>query len=157
LNGEPIYITTRGNGREYPAHLAASNEKMDIAILCSLAKPGRTARIINSEHIRPGDRVHAAGHPSGKMWQITEGTVSRMSHRMHYIPSEKIMVPRYNLFVSAFIHYGNSGGPLFDAYGNVIGMITEFEDYGLEMPGSIAVATPGTDMLRFIRTVWGKS
>lgn len=61
----------------------------------------------------PGDRVSVIGHPLGHRWSQTQGIVSRIDDRGI-------------IQVDAAINRGNSGGPLFDRYGFLLGTVSSF-------------------------------
>jgi len=71
----------------------------------------------DSERVVVGDQVYAIGHPEqGGLWSLTSGVISayRQDHGG---------VPGKNLFqTDASINRGNSGGPLLDDNGNMVGI-----------------------------------
>lgn len=186
-SNKPIYLMLRGDPRKYEAKPVSGNSFLDVAVVCSSVTWVEPLKIVGTENIKQGDHVWTMGHPGDAMWNVTDGVVSRLSYRMHMterkvpVPpvtigpvqagpfllpkitlkgrtvTDVIWMPRYDLIVSAFISWGSSGGPVLNDNGDVVGMIVEWEDVGNAHPGSMNVAVPGTDLLRFIRSVWGKS
>jgi S1-C subfamily serine protease len=174
---EKVTVTLRGDGRTYKAKVVSGNSDLDMAVICSTEawRPG--LRIIETEKLKQGERVWALGNPRGRLWNVTDGVVSRFGYRMHSRPhvvtlpgigigdvhiagiivNSLVWIPRYDLIISAFISWGNSGGPVLNENGDVVGMIVEWEDVGTGHPANMNVAVPGTDLLRFIRSIWGKS
>lgn len=151
-----LTVRLRGELMSHPATLVSANLQMDMAILCSSsAVASNWLKIANTESIRRGDAVYALGHTYGRTWNTTDGVVSRTGYKMH-TGDGKAWFPRYNLWVSAFISWGNSGGPVIDKNGNVVGMIVEWDDPGTHAPSNMNIAIPGTDLLRFIRAANGR-
>jgi S1-C subfamily serine protease len=163
---EKVTFLLRGDPRIYNATVVAGNADLDMAVICSSEawRPG--LRIVQTENVQQGEHVWVMGHPQGRNWNVTDGVVSRFGFKMHArqirIDSGFLKVavpvwtPRYDMIVSAFISWGNSGGPVLDDNGDVVGMIVEWDNVGQGHPSNINVAVPGTDLLRFIRSSWGK-
>lgn len=113
--GEVQSITvTLSDGSEHTARLIGRDAQSDLAVLKIDA--GKTLPFVkfgNSEAARVGDWVIAIGNPFGLGGTVTSGIVSavhRSSGASRYIQTD------------ASINRGNSGGPLFDMKGNVIGI-----------------------------------
>ena len=71
------------------------------------------ATIASNNNIGPGLEVYAVGHPLGVGWMITRGVVSKVFNTLRH---NKIIVH------DASINPGNSGGPLFDEFGQIVGL-----------------------------------
>lgn len=114
-------------------------------------------RVVNTENIKRGDVEYALGHTDGRVWNVTQGIISRMGYFSHIVMGKRpVITNRYNLWVTSFISWGNSGGPIINDRGEVIGMLTEFDDVShLGGPTGEGIATPGTDLLRYLRTLHG--
>jgi serine/threonine protein kinase/S1-C subfamily serine protease/peroxiredoxin len=102
----------------------------DLAILQLKDPPEKmdALKLRADDEPRPGSNVIAIGHPSGFRFSITTGIVSAV-HRTDDLPSpyrDVISAPSEHLWVqtSAPISPGNSGGPLLDGQGQVIGINT---------------------------------
>lgn len=113
--GEVQSITvTLSDGSEYEAKLIGRDAQSDLAVLkISAGKPLPFVKFGNSEAARAGDWVIAIGNPFGLGGTVTSGIVSavhRSAGASRYIQTD------------ASINRGNSGGPLFDMKGNVIGI-----------------------------------
>lgn len=67
-----------------------------------------------------GDHVIVIGHPSGLMWTLTEGIVSYPTRLLKESDGDQKIIQ-----VTAGIYFGNSGGPLIDDYGNVVGVASK--------------------------------
>ncbi len=103
-------------GQEYPARVVGRDEASDIAVLKIEAKGLPFVRFGDSASPRTGDWVLAIGNPYGLGGTVTAGIVSALHRDLRAGP--------YDSFIQtdASINAGNSGGPLFDMAGNVIGI-----------------------------------
>jgi serine protease Do len=105
---------TLSDGTEYAAKLVGRDAQSDLAVLkIDAGKNLPFVKFGNSEAARVGDWVIAIGNPFGLGGTVTSGIVSavhRSSGASRYIQTD------------ASINRGNSGGPLFDMKGNVIGI-----------------------------------
>ncbi len=105
------------DGRDLPVRVAARNPDLDLALLHTPADDLPPVSVGNSSRLRVGELVFAIGHPWGQPWVVTAGIVSglgeaetRNGQRVAFIRSDVRLAP------------GNSGGPLLDARGRVIGI-----------------------------------
>ncbi len=106
-------------GAKLPAELVASDPANDIAVLKTGLAVGTPAQIRTSPP-RLGEAVTAAGYPLGSILNndlnVTAGTVSALSG----LRDDSAM-----LQVTAAVQPGNSGGPLFDGSGNLLGIVAQ--------------------------------
>ncbi len=108
---------TLNDGTELPAKLVGRDTKTDLALLkVKPKKPLPTARFGDSDKARVGDWVMAIGDPFGIGSTVTAGIVSARNRNINSGP--------YDDFIQtdAPINRGNSGGPLFNMDGHVIGI-----------------------------------
>jgi len=108
---------TLNDGTTLPAKLIGRDEKTDLALLkVSSRRPLPAAKFGDSDHARIGDWVIAIGNPFGLGSTVTAGIVSARNRDIEAGP--------YDDFIQtdAPINRGNSGGPLFDMDGNVVGV-----------------------------------
>jgi serine protease Do len=113
---EQITVTLN-NGTTLPAKVVGRDPKTDLALLrVKPAKPLPAAHFGDSDHARVGDWVVAIGNPFGLGSTVTAGIVSARNR--------DILSGPYDNFIQtdAPINRGNSGGPLFDMDGNVVGI-----------------------------------
>jgi serine protease Do len=110
---------TLDDERRLPAKLVASDEKTDLAVLKIEGGPFRPALLGDSDSVRVGEWVVAAGNPFGLASTITAGIVSAKGR-------VGVGVADYENFLQtdAAINPGNSGGPLVNLRGEVIGINT---------------------------------
>ena len=113
-------IIVRVNGdQEFKAKVLGADPLMDIAVLqLETDKKFVPVSFGNSDKARIGDWVIAIGNPFGLGGTVTAGIISARNR--------SIGLSRYEDFIQtdASINSGNSGGPLFDMNGNVIGINT---------------------------------
>ncbi len=105
------------DGSEYEAELVGTDPDSDLAVLkITRAEPFPFVRFGDSSNARAGDWVIAIGNPFGIGSTVTSGIISSV---MRNVGSGA-----YDRFIQtdAAINRGNSGGPLFDMQGNVIGI-----------------------------------
>ncbi|HUO89063.1 MAG TPA: Do family serine endopeptidase [Rhizomicrobium sp.] len=108
---------TLNDGTTLPAKLIGRDEKTDLALLkVASKKPLPFAKFGDSDTARIGDWVIAIGNPFGLGSTVTAGIVSARNRDIEAGP--------YDDFIQtdAPINRGNSGGPLFDMAGNVVGV-----------------------------------
>jgi serine protease Do len=104
------------DGREFVAKVVGTDKKTDIAVLRVDAKNLPTVRIGNPANTRVGEWVVAIGSPYGFENTVTAGIVSAKSRSLPdgtYVPF---------IQTDAAVNPGNSGGPLFNLAGEVIGI-----------------------------------
>lgn len=107
------------DGTRYPAKVRGRDPKTDLAVLKIEAdKPLPYVELGDSSKTRVGDWVLAVGNPFGLGGSVTAGIVSARGRDIHSGPFDDY------LQIDAPINRGNSGGPLFDSSGRVIGVNT---------------------------------
>lgn len=117
--GEVESITVKLNdGTEYPAKLIGRDAASDLAVLKIVGtKPFPFVKFGDSRNARVGDWVIAIGQPFGLGGTVTAGIISAV----YRATGTGSAYDRY-LQTDAAINRGNSGGPMFDMRGNVIGI-----------------------------------
>lgn len=114
---ESISVTLT-DGNEYPAKLIGKDTQSDLAVLkISAGKPLPFVAFGNSGAARVGDWVIAIGNPFGLGGTVTAGIVSAVLRNT----GSGSAYDRY-IQTDAAINQGNSGGPMFDMKGQVIGI-----------------------------------
>jgi serine protease Do len=102
--------------REYPAKVIGIDDRTDVAVIKIDGKNLPTVRIGDPAALRPGQWVVAIGSPFGMENSVTAGIVSATARTL---PSEQY-VPFIQTDVA--VNPGNSGGPLFNLSGEVVGI-----------------------------------
>ncbi|MGD0635287.1 MAG: Do family serine endopeptidase [Beijerinckiaceae bacterium] len=132
------------NGQKLRAEVVGKDAKIDVAVLrVKPEKPLKSVKFGDSEKMRVGDWVMAVGNPFGLGGTVTAGIVSARNRNIESGP--------YDDFIQtdAAINKGNSGGPLFNMDGDVIGINTAILS---PSGGSIGIgfATPSDAVLPII-------
>ncbi len=123
-------IFVRVDGEDYSAEILGADPLSDIAVIKIESDNKFTpVKFGNSDKARIGDWVIAIGNPFGLGGTVTAGIISARNR--------SIGLSRYEDYIQtdASINQGNSGGPLFDLNGNVIGINTAI----LGQSGSIGI------------------
>ena len=106
------------DGTEHSAELVGTDASSDLAVLkISGSKAFPFVEFGDSRQARPGDWVVAIGNPFGLGGTVTSGIISAIQR----VTGQGGAYDRY-IQTDASINRGNSGGPLFDMQGNVIGI-----------------------------------
>ena len=122
--------------RELTAKLVGSDEQSDVALLKVAATGLPALRIGDSGSLKPGQWVVAIGSPFGLDHSVTAGIVSAVGRANPY--ANQRYVPFIQTDVA--INRGNSGGPLLDTRGQVIGINSQiFSNSGGYMGVSFAI------------------
>jgi serine protease Do len=122
--------------REFTAKVVGSDEQSDVALLKITASGLPALRIGDSKTLRPGQWVVAIGSPFGLDHSVTAGIVSAVGRSNPYANQQ--YVPFIQTDVA--INRGNSGGPLLDTRGQVVGINSQiFSNSGGYMGVSFAI------------------
>lgn len=119
VDGATSIKVTLDDGTELPATLVGHDAKNDLAVLkIKTDKPLPTIKWGDSDKLMTGDQVLAIGNPFGIGTTVTSGIVSARGRDLHSGPFDDFIQ------IDAPINHGNSGGPLVDVNGNVVGINT---------------------------------
>lgn len=129
--GAPIQVQLP-DGRSFDAKVTSRNPSLDLAMLQIAAQDLPAVPVGDSSHLRVGELVFAIGHPWGQKNVVTAGIVSGVgavpirdsNQTAQFIRSDVQLAP------------GNSGGPLLNAQGTVVGI------NAMIFGGDLAVAIP---------------
>lgn len=129
------------NGETYPAVVVASDQQSDTAILKIEAEDLTVAVMGDSDKLEVGDRVVAIGNPLGELGgSVTSGIISALDREVIIANKGTFNV----IQTDAAVNSGNSGGGLFNAQGELIGMVNaKASDIGVE---GLAFALPVNDL-----------
>jgi putative serine protease PepD len=114
------------NGAELDATVVGTDPSTDLAVLHVNASPAllEPLRFAESSAVAVGDPVLAFGSPFGLEGTVTSGIVSAL-HREMTAPNTFVITD--TIQTDAAINHGNSGGPLLDRRGRVIGVNAQIE------------------------------
>jgi S1-C subfamily serine protease len=124
-------VTVRRRGRRVPARVVGSDPSTDLALLRLRPEEGdrlEALRLGDSGRVRPGDAAVVIGNPFGLARTLTAGVVSSTSRRIDAPDGFPI---RNAVQTDAAVNPGNSGGPLLDERGRVIGVISQGRGDGI--------------------------
>lgn len=133
-----------GENLSYEAELVGSDEEQDLAVLKIDGQDLPAAEFGVSDDLQVGDRVYAIGNPLGLELRntFTDGLVSAVNRNVDVEGVDMTLIQ-----TNAALNNGNSGGPLINQYGQVVGINTikmmsdydTIEGLGFAIPSSLAV------------------
>lgn len=140
-----VWVTSQeGSIGEYEARLVGFDEDADLAVLKIDASGLLPAEFGVSDELKVGDKVYAIGNPLGLelIGTFTDGMVSAIDRGVDVDGLTMTLIQ-----TNAALNNGNSGGPLINRYGQVVGINTikmmsskdTIEGLGFAIPTSIAV------------------
>jgi serine protease Do len=140
--GSKILVELR-DGRTLEARIVDSDPTLDVALLNVPADDLTAVPFADSSKLRVGELVFAIGNPWGQRGVVTAGIVSALSkvkmrnsnRQLEYIKSDVRLAP------------GNSGGPLLNAQGHVIGI------NAMIMGGDLSVAIPSNVVSNWVAQI----
>jgi serine protease Do len=149
VDGAVDIHVTMSDRRVLPAKLVGADPLTDIAVLKINGANLASVPWGDSTQLRPGQTVLAFGNPLGFRFSVTRGIVSAVNRPNPF--SGNARKPGEFIQTDAAINQGNSGGPLVDARGQVIGINTflvspsgAFAGMGFAIPTQIARPTVDT-------------
>lgn len=116
------------DGSVSQARLVTNEAPLDIAVLSSDERPGTAwpAVLGNSRTLQIGDPVYAVGNPLGLSNSISAGIISGLGRNIPF-PGDDAVFEDLIQFDAA-VNQGSSGGPLLNADGHVVGIVTALAD-----------------------------
>jgi len=150
VSGASRVTITLNDGKEYDAKLIGADEKTDIAVVKIDATGLSAAEFGDSTQLLPGDTAIVIGNPLGEFADtITQGIISSVER--------EVQLDQYilNLLqIDAAVNPGNSGGPLLNSSGQVVGVVNakisteNVEGIGFAIPSATAV-TVANDLISY--------
>ncbi len=109
------------------AEIIGFHEDDDVAVL-KISRTGlRAAAFVDSKDVRYGEKVYAIGMPEGVefSWSVTQGIVSSPLRQLMIYDDTGTLEKKMNVVqTDASVNHGNSGGPLINVRGEVVGIVT---------------------------------
>lgn len=120
VKGAETVTVTLYNGDEYDALYIGGEEDYDIAVIKVEAENLQSVTLGDSDTLNVGDHVLAVGNPLGELtFSMSGGMVSCVDRAINVDGTPFNMIQ-----TDASINPGNSGGPLFNQYGEVVGIVS---------------------------------
>ena len=119
------------DGTRYPAQIVGVEADNDVAVLKIDADGLSAVTLGDSDSMRVGDTVYAVGNPLGELeFSMTTGHVSAKDRRI-VTESNGDSISMFQ--IDAAVNTGNSGGPVYNARGEVVGIVTaKYKSSGVE-------------------------
>lgn len=133
-----VYLST---GHSYVASTIGYREAEDLAVLKISGHNFQAVTVGNSDALRVGDKTVVIGNPAGfeAAFSTADGIVSALN-RSVTVNQGTYTVELSMIQTTAPVNNGNSGGPMFNSKGEVVGIITRkmtgFEGIGLALPAN---------------------
>ena len=113
-----IFFWNKEDWRSYDVEVIGIDPLADLALLRAIDKDEPVPELkFSSEEIRSGQDVFALGHPMGMVWSVSKGVIS---HEDRYARHPYV----HSVQTDAAINTGNSGGPLMNMKGEIVGINT---------------------------------
>jgi S1-C subfamily serine protease len=137
VQGASLIQVSFSNNERFKAKVVGVDPSTDVAVLKVSVKSRalKTLTLGNSDGVRVGDQVIAIGNPFGLDRSVTAGIVSAVQRR---IESPNNLSIAHVIQTDAALNHGNSGGPLLNAQGEVIGVNAQIETGG-QTQGNVGI------------------
>ena len=141
---------TMYNGDEYDAKYVGGDEDYDIAVIKVEATDLQPVTLGDSDKLNVGDHVLAVGNPLGELtFSMSGGMVSSVNRAINVSGTPFNMIQ-----TDASINPGNSGGPMFNQYGEVVGIVSaKYSSYSNSSVEGLGFAIPINDVFAMIQDI----
>jgi serine protease Do len=118
------------DGTTYDAKIVGFEKDNDVAVIKIDAEGLNAVTTGDSDALRVGDQIYAVGDPLGELeYTMTDGMISALDRTIAV--DSKTSISMFQ--ISAAVNSGNSGGPVYDSKGEVIGIVSaKYKDVGIE-------------------------
>ncbi len=138
VEGANAVEVTLADGSDYPAQIVGYDEATDIAVLRIIGSSLPVARLGDSDKLKVGQMAIAIGNPLGLQSTVTTGVISSLGRSLRSRTGRLI---ENVIQTDAALNPGNSGGPLVDSRGMVIGINTAIIQFAQGICFAIPVNT----------------
>lgn len=137
------------NGKSYAAEVVGVDPQTDIAVVKIDAPQNELfpIEIVDSSSLLVGQKVFAIGNPFGLERTLTSGIISSLNRTISSRVQDRLI--RQVIQIDAAINVGNSGGPLLDSKGRMIGLNTAIASRVGENSG-VGFSIPSNTVLRIV-------
>ena len=148
-NADTVKVTMY-NGDEYDAKYVGGDEDYDIAVIKVEAADLQAVTLGDSDKLNVGDHVLAVGNPLGELtFSMSGGMVSSVNRAINVSGTPFNMIQ-----TDASINPGNSGGPMFNQYGEVVGIVSaKYSSYSNSSVEGLGFAIPINDVFAMIQDI----
>ena len=153
IQGGTTVKVTLYNGTTYDATIIGGDKDYDIAVIKIEASDGESFKPVTlgkSGQLAVGDHVSAIGNPLGELtFSMSEGIASSVNRAINVDGTPFNMIQ-----VTCAVNPGNSGGPLFNQYGEVVGVVSaKYSSYASTSVEGLGFAIPIDDVLSMIEDI----
>ena len=150
VDGASSVSVTLYNGESYDAKVIGSDEDYDIAVIKIDVTGAMPVVLGDSSKLAIGESVAAVGNPLGELtFSMSEGIVSCVNRAINIDGTPFNMIQ-----VDCSINPGNSGGPLFNSYGEVVGIVSaKYSSYSNTTVEGIGFAIPINDVVSLVKDI----
>jgi S1-C subfamily serine protease len=143
------------SGKSFNAEVVGSLPMADVALVRIKDPPNNlvSAKLGDSDRVKTGDRIFIIGAPRGLGQTLTAGYISGRRSPDNLMDN---LVPVEYLQTDAAINVGNSGGPMFNMHGEVVGIVSSIlsESGGFEGIGFVAAINTAKELLLKQKAFW---
>jgi len=124
ISGAQKILVTLSNGQMYSANVVGTDTTTDLAVIKLENPPSdlKAVKFANSDKLAVGENVMAVGNPLGYDDTATTGIVSALNRPVTVMDDDNNNIVTNAVQIDAAVNPGNSGGPTFNAAGEVIGI-----------------------------------
>lgn len=130
VEGADRIVVRLADGREFDASIVGTDPNTDVAVIRLEGGEGESfpvSQFGDSDALKVGDWVLALGNPLGLDFTVTAGIVSAKNRSINILQNEMNTQLEAFIQTDAAINRGNSGGPMVDLLGRVVGINTAIE------------------------------
>ena len=150
IEGASTVKVTAYDGTTYDAAVIGGDEDYDIAVIKVEGTNFQPVVIGKSGSVQIGETVAAVGNPLGELtFSMSQGIVSCVNRAINVDGKPFNMIQ-----VDCSINPGNSGGPLFNSYGEVVGIVSaKYSSYSNTTVEGIGFAIPINDVVSLVKDI----